>query len=115
VIAENLIRGENTAVTPIGEIIHVLSMSPVFIALFTLVASTFQTRAALQAEVAATAPDRCASAQRRDACASSNLTGSSGFCGPGCGRTGGVDVAFSLTGKDRPQDLSFSRLNPARR
>src|SRR4029450_12227083 len=51
-------------------------MSPVIIALFTLVASTFQTRAALQAEVAAlrhqiavlqrSAPRRCASSNESD-------------------------------------------------
>ena len=52
VIAENLIRAENTAVTPIDEIIK-FRMSPVFIALFTLFASTFRTRTALQAEIAA--------------------------------------------------------------
>src|SRR5262249_2358128 len=52
VIAENLIRAENTAVTPIDEIIS-FRMSPVFIALFTLFACTFRTRTALQAEIAA--------------------------------------------------------------
>src|SRR5215813_5355939 len=52
VVAENLIRAENT-------VLHQLMrsssfrMSPVFIALFTLFASTFRTRTALQAEIAA--------------------------------------------------------------
>ena len=88
-IAENLIRAET-------RLLHQLMrsssfrMSPVFIALFTLFASTFRTRTALQAEIAYATRSLCFNSARRGVCASSNLTGSSGFCGLGYGRSGGA-------------------------
>jgi len=50
---ENLVRTDNAYVTIVCEIIIAFKMSPVFIALVALVGSTFQTRAAMQAEIMA--------------------------------------------------------------
>jgi hypothetical protein len=50
---ENFVRIESTNLTAVCEIIIVFTMSPVFIALLALAGSTFQTRAAQQAEIAA--------------------------------------------------------------
>ena len=50
---ENFVRIESAYVTAVCEIIIVFTMSPVFIALLALIGSTFQTRVAQQAEIAA--------------------------------------------------------------
>src|SRR6266446_9728420 len=50
---ENSVRIENAGFRSVREIIIVSTMSPFFIALLALVASTFRTRAALQAEIVA--------------------------------------------------------------
>jgi len=50
---ENSVRSENTGVPAIREIIVATTMSSLFVALFALVASSFRTRAALQAEILA--------------------------------------------------------------
>jgi len=50
---ENSVRSENTGVPTIREIIGATTMSSLFVAFFALLASTFRTRAALQAEVLA--------------------------------------------------------------
>ena len=50
---ENFVRTDNAYVTTVCEIIIAFKMSPVFIALVALVGSTFQTRAAMQAEIMA--------------------------------------------------------------
>jgi hypothetical protein len=50
---ENFVRTDNTYVTTVCEIIIAFKMSPFFIALFALVGSTLQTRAAMQAEIVA--------------------------------------------------------------
>jgi len=52
VVTENSARSENTGVPIIREVM-VATMSSLFIAFFTLIASTFRTRAALQAEILA--------------------------------------------------------------
>jgi len=52
VATENPIRSENTEVLLIREIM-VATMSSLFVALFALLASSFRTRAALQAEILA--------------------------------------------------------------
>ena len=51
VITENSLRSENTEVPNICEIMVATTMSSLFVALFTLAASSFRTRAALQAEI----------------------------------------------------------------
>jgi hypothetical protein len=53
VLTENSVRSENTGVPTIREIMVATTMSSLFIALFALVASSFRTRAALQAEILA--------------------------------------------------------------
>src|SRR6516162_10177607 len=50
---ENSVRIENAGFHPVREIIIVSTMTPFFIALLALVASTFRTRAAQQAEIMA--------------------------------------------------------------
>ena len=50
---ENSVRIENAGFRSVREIIIVSKMSPLFIALLALVASTFRARAALQAEIVA--------------------------------------------------------------
>ena len=50
---ENLVRSENTEVPIIREIMVASTMGSLFVALFGLLASTFRTRAALQAEILA--------------------------------------------------------------
>jgi hypothetical protein len=50
---ENLVRSENTGVPIIREIMVATTMSSLFVAGFALLASTFRTRAALQAEILA--------------------------------------------------------------
>jgi hypothetical protein len=50
---ENLVRSENTEVPIIREIMVTTTMSSLFVAFFTLVASSFRTRAALQTEILA--------------------------------------------------------------
>ncbi len=50
---ENLVRSENTEVSIIREIMVATTMSSRFVAFFTLLASSFRTRAALQAEILA--------------------------------------------------------------
>jgi putative transposase len=53
VITENSVRSENTGVPIIREIMVATTMSSLFVAFFALIASTFRTRAALQAEILA--------------------------------------------------------------
>jgi len=53
VVTENSVRSENTEVPIIREIVVATTMSSLFVALFALVASSFRTRAALQAEILA--------------------------------------------------------------
>jgi hypothetical protein len=53
VVAENSGRSENTRVLITREIMVATTMSPLFVALFALQASSFRTRAALQAEILA--------------------------------------------------------------
>ena len=53
VVTENSVRSENTGVPTICEIMVATTMSSLFAALFALVASSFRTRAALQAEILA--------------------------------------------------------------
>jgi len=53
VTTENSVRSENTEVPIIREIMVATTMSSLFVALFALVASSFRTRAALQAEILA--------------------------------------------------------------
>jgi hypothetical protein len=50
VLTDNSVRSENTGVPTIREIMVATTMSPLFVALFALVASSFRSRAALQAE-----------------------------------------------------------------
>ena len=52
-VAENSVQSEKTEVPIIREIMVATTMSSVFVALFALVASSFQTRAALQTEILA--------------------------------------------------------------
>jgi hypothetical protein len=53
VITENSVRSENTGVPIIHEIMVATTMSSLFVALFAFVASSFRSRAALQAEILA--------------------------------------------------------------
>jgi len=53
VVTENSVPSENTGVPIIREIMVATTMSSVFVALFALIASSFKTRAALQAEILA--------------------------------------------------------------
>ena len=53
VVTENSVRSENTGVRIIREIMVATTMSSLFVALFALLASSFRTRAALQAEILA--------------------------------------------------------------
>jgi len=53
VVTGNSVRSENTGVPIIREIMVATMMSSLFVALFALVASSFRTRAALQAEILA--------------------------------------------------------------
>jgi len=53
VVTENSVRSENTEVPIIREIMVATTMSSLFVALFALAASSFRTRAALQAEILA--------------------------------------------------------------
>ena len=51
VVTENSVRSENTGVPTICEIMVATTRSSLFVALFALVASSFRTRAALQASL----------------------------------------------------------------
>ena len=51
VITENSVRSENTEVPVRCEIMVTTTMTSLFVALFALLASSFRTRAALQAEI----------------------------------------------------------------
>jgi hypothetical protein len=53
VVTENSVRSENTGGSIIREIMVATTMSSLFVAFFALIASTFRTRAALQAEILA--------------------------------------------------------------
>jgi len=53
VVTENSVRSENAEVPIIREIMAATTMSSLFVALFALVASSFRTRSALQAEILA--------------------------------------------------------------
>jgi hypothetical protein len=59
VVTENSVRSENTGVPTIREIMAATTMSSLFVALFALIASHFQTRAALQAEISTAAAGSC--------------------------------------------------------
>ena len=76
-LPENSVRSENTGVSIIREIMVATTMSSLFVAFFALVASSFRTRAALQAEILAL---RHQLATRRVACSSTGATGSCGLC-----------------------------------
>ena len=52
-VTEYSVRSDNTGVPIIREIMAATTMSSLFVAFFTLLASTFRTRAALQAEILA--------------------------------------------------------------
>jgi hypothetical protein len=52
-VTEYSVRSENTGVATIREIMVATTMSSLFVAFFTLLASTFRIRAALQAEIRA--------------------------------------------------------------
>ena len=93
VLTENSVRCEITGVPTIREIVVATTMSSLFVAFFALVASSFRTRAALQAETSRFATNlRFAKRTRRVACASTAATGS---CGLGCTDSGpaGGDVS----------------------
>jgi len=53
VVTENSVRSENTGVPIIRENMVATTMSSLFVTFFALIASTFRTRAALQAEILA--------------------------------------------------------------
>src|SRR5207248_5372768 len=53
VVTENSVRSENAEVPIIREIMVATTMSSLFVALFALLASSFRTRTALQAEILA--------------------------------------------------------------
>ena len=52
-VTENSVRSENTGIPIIREIMVATTMSSLFVVFFALIASTFRTRAALQAEILA--------------------------------------------------------------
>ena len=52
-VTENSVRSENAEVPIIREIMVAITMSSLFVALFALLASSFRTRSALQAEILA--------------------------------------------------------------
>jgi hypothetical protein len=88
VVTENFVRSENTGVRIIREIMVATTMSPLFVALFALLASSFRTRAALQAEILALRHQLAVfQKNRRVACAS---TAATGCCGFGCADSGPV-------------------------
>ena len=94
---ENSVRSENTGVPAIREIIVATTMSSLFVAFFALIASTFRTRAALQAEILASTNLR-SKRTGRVACASTAATGSCGFSCTDSGPVGGnVSRWFSPT------------------
>jgi len=96
---ENSVRSENTVVPTIREIIVATTMSSLFVAFFALIASTFRTRAALQAEILALRHQLQFSKRTgRVACACTAATGSCGFCCTDSGPVGGdVSRWFSPT------------------
>jgi hypothetical protein len=53
VVTENSVRSENTGVPIIRKIMVATTISPLFVALLALLASSFRTRATLQAEILA--------------------------------------------------------------
>jgi hypothetical protein len=53
VVTKNSVRSENTGVTIIRKIMVATTISPLFVALLALVASSFRTRATMQAEILA--------------------------------------------------------------
>jgi hypothetical protein len=85
----NLVRSEITEVPIIREIMAATTMSSLFVALFALLASSFRTRAALQAEILALRHQLAVFQKRarRVACASTVATGS---CGLSCTDSGPV-------------------------
>src|SRR6184192_2071063 len=99
VATENPIRSENTEVLIIREIMVATTMSSLFVALFALLASSFRTRAALQAEILALRHQLAVFQRtRRVACASTAATGSCGLCCTDSGPVGGdVSRWFSPT------------------
>src|SRR5215831_9675435 len=93
-VAENLIRAENTAVTPIDEIIKFQDESRFHRTVHTLclhVSNPYGPSRPRLRLYATRSP--CFNSARRGVCASSSLTGSSGFCGLGYGRSGGAGSA----------------------
>jgi hypothetical protein len=87
---DNSVRSENAGVPTIREIMVATTMSSLFVALFALVASSFRTRAALQAEILALRHQLavCQKRTRRVACASTAATGSCGLCCTDAGPVG---------------------------
>ena len=99
VVTENSVRSENTGGSIIREIMVATTMSSLFVAFFALIASTFRTRAALQAEILALRHQLAVfqkNAPRR--LRSTAATGSCGWCCTEAGPVGGdVSRWFSPT------------------
>src|SRR5215831_15575614 len=84
VVAENLIRAENTAVTSIDEIIKFHDEPRFHRTVHTLCLRVSNPYGPPGRDCGSTPLDRrCFNSARRGVCASSNRTGSSGFCGLG--------------------------------
>src|SRR5271169_985845 len=90
VVNENSVHSENRGVPIIHEIVAATTMSSLFVALFALVASSFRTRAAMQAEILVLRHQLAVCKRtRRVACASTAATGSCGLCCTDSGPVGG--------------------------
>ncbi len=88
---EKPVRIENAGFRSVREIIIVSTMSPFFIALLALVASTFRTRAAQQAEIVALRHQIAVLQQSAPVVSDfGKRTGCFGFGCPVSGRTGGA-------------------------
>ncbi len=101
VATENSVRSENKEVPINREIIVVTTMISLFVALFALVASSFRTRAALQAEILGLRHQltnlRFSKRTRRVACASTAATDSCAVCCRDSGSVGGDVCRYSMT------------------
>jgi hypothetical protein len=107
VVTENSVRSENTGIPAIGEIMVATTMSSLFVALFALIACSFRTRAALQAEIRFATSLRFSRRTRRVACASMGATGSCGLC---CTDSGPVGGDVSRWSNARPASPAHPRL-----
>lgn len=88
-VNENSVSSENAEVKIICEIMVASTMSSVLVGLFALLASSFRTRAALQAEILAFVTNWPFSTRTRPvACASSAPTDCCGSCCRASGRVG---------------------------